>query len=599
PDAPPAEGGEGPLVAPPDAVGEQPEERDAEETYLVYVYDQLERFLSRAPEPTAPRDEELRRAALERLDVERRETASPPPPGVVLPPPLEEETPTGGRPLTPETRGRMEAVFGEDLSKVRVHTDESAKEGARSVGARAYAVGRDVYFAAGRSPESDEELLAHEITHVVQEAGDQSERLSEPTDELEKEAEETARAVKRGEKPEPITKRKGRAGVHRAPSGKLPPGAPDPPPAPGKSSKGRPPVGKRKMDSKLWNAIQSDTELLKDKDFADAIAALDSKPKIDDKVADAVYDAAGNRWVPRAFVPMRFPGDRYLSHYSVRGKQQIKAGEFLERGGGDQREDDKAQNQLSRLMYESVTARAGVDEKDTGPWFTKSATGDRLPALPTRDAAWADYRDNDERAAVTRRKEKLNSEPDMEPGQQTSVSVWNKTLTMNAFDMLWNGTAPGLKGAQYVWMRGQWINRTQFEPDQAAPATAAPAATAAPGGTVNAAATRQVFQADYESHHVIPLWLRSASGKPDGDQLDNLVPWHHSAHQTNHGYHHKVPKDVKDITKVTDYRDFRTGVRFQIRPEDGNAVHDAEPPHVKLNTSNEWEHNPGGPAWMP
>ena len=58
-----------------------------------------------------------------------------------------------------------------DFSRVRVHTDARAAESAQAVGALAYTVGRDVIFGAGRyAPQtaSGRELLAHELTHVVQ-----------------------------------------------------------------------------------------------------------------------------------------------------------------------------------------------------------------------------------------------------------------------------------------------------------------------------------------------------------------------------------------------------------------------------------------------
>jgi|GEM_PF-3298813 len=79
-----------------------------------------------------------------------------------------------GRPLEPGLRQDMERRFGHDFSKVRVHTGVDADCSAREVNARAYTVGRDVVFAAGRfAPETCEgqRLLAHEMTHVVQQSG--------------------------------------------------------------------------------------------------------------------------------------------------------------------------------------------------------------------------------------------------------------------------------------------------------------------------------------------------------------------------------------------------------------------------------------------
>ncbi len=79
----------------------------------------------------------------------------------------------GGEPLNPETRALMEPRFGADLSPVRVHTDERAAASARSVNALAYTVGRDIVFGSGQyAPETSagQKLLAHELTHFVQQS---------------------------------------------------------------------------------------------------------------------------------------------------------------------------------------------------------------------------------------------------------------------------------------------------------------------------------------------------------------------------------------------------------------------------------------------
>src|SRR5262249_7663716 len=76
-----------------------------------------------------------------------------------------------GRPLDPETRRYMESHIGFDFGKVRVHTDDRAPRSARGLGPNAYTLGNHVVFSAGRyTPKSFEgrRLLAHELTHVVQ-----------------------------------------------------------------------------------------------------------------------------------------------------------------------------------------------------------------------------------------------------------------------------------------------------------------------------------------------------------------------------------------------------------------------------------------------
>jgi hypothetical protein len=74
-------------------------------------------------------------------------------------------------PLNPALRDDMERRFGHDFSRVRVHTDSVAGQSANDVNALAYTVGRNIVFGAGRfAPETQEgrRLLAHELTHVVQ-----------------------------------------------------------------------------------------------------------------------------------------------------------------------------------------------------------------------------------------------------------------------------------------------------------------------------------------------------------------------------------------------------------------------------------------------
>jgi len=79
-----------------------------------------------------------------------------------------------GRPLDAATRAFMEPRFGHDFSRVRVHTDARAGESAHAVEAKAYTVGTEIVFGVGRyAPHSSDgrRLLAHELTHVVQQVG--------------------------------------------------------------------------------------------------------------------------------------------------------------------------------------------------------------------------------------------------------------------------------------------------------------------------------------------------------------------------------------------------------------------------------------------
>jgi Domain of unknown function (DUF4157) len=82
-----------------------------------------------------------------------------------------------GNALDADTRAFMEPRFGQDFSKVRVHTGTKAAESARAVNALAYTVGPDVVFRAGQyAPETFEgrRLIAHELTHVLQQSGNRN-----------------------------------------------------------------------------------------------------------------------------------------------------------------------------------------------------------------------------------------------------------------------------------------------------------------------------------------------------------------------------------------------------------------------------------------
>jgi Domain of unknown function (DUF4157) len=94
--------------------------------------------------------------------------------GVEAPPIVDEVLQSPSQPLDENTRDRMEARLGHDFSGVRVHVDSRAAESARAVGASAYTVSQHIVFSEGKfAPSSSEgqSLLAHELAHVVQQAG--------------------------------------------------------------------------------------------------------------------------------------------------------------------------------------------------------------------------------------------------------------------------------------------------------------------------------------------------------------------------------------------------------------------------------------------
>jgi hypothetical protein len=79
-----------------------------------------------------------------------------------------------GAPLARETRTFFEPRLGADLSNVRVNTSSQASSVARQLNARAFTVGNNITFGAGQyQPSSNDgkRLIAHELTHVIQQGG--------------------------------------------------------------------------------------------------------------------------------------------------------------------------------------------------------------------------------------------------------------------------------------------------------------------------------------------------------------------------------------------------------------------------------------------
>ncbi len=98
-------------------------------------------------------------------------SATGPVPATAVPGVVHDVVNSPGRPLDSETRAFFEPRFGDDLSHVRVHADQSAADSAEAIDAKAYTYGRDMVFGAGQyAPETDagKRLLAHELAHVRQ-----------------------------------------------------------------------------------------------------------------------------------------------------------------------------------------------------------------------------------------------------------------------------------------------------------------------------------------------------------------------------------------------------------------------------------------------
>jgi hypothetical protein len=88
----------------------------------------------------------------------------------------------GGSPLPDDVRAFMEPRFGADFGGVRVHTGGEAVQLTQDLKAQAFTHGQDIYLGAGRydpGSAAGKRLLAHELTHVVQQTGGQVQRKTE------------------------------------------------------------------------------------------------------------------------------------------------------------------------------------------------------------------------------------------------------------------------------------------------------------------------------------------------------------------------------------------------------------------------------------
>jgi hypothetical protein len=114
---------------------------------------------------------------------------------------------SSGRPLDTAARSQMEGAFGADFGDVRVHDGAAAGKAASDLNARAFTADKDIFFGAGQyEPRSQEggHLLAHELTHVVQQRSaakgtGRGPTISSAGDASEHRADAAADAVMRGE----------------------------------------------------------------------------------------------------------------------------------------------------------------------------------------------------------------------------------------------------------------------------------------------------------------------------------------------------------------------------------------------------------------
>lgn len=126
-------------------------------------------------------------AAAKPVSMGRLQRRADDPHGAATAPPIVHDVlRSSGQSLDASTRAFMEPRFGRDFGDVRVHVGDKSDQSAKAVRALAYTVGRDIVFAAGNyktGTTDGRRLLAHELTHTMQQAGGKSyERASTAPD---------------------------------------------------------------------------------------------------------------------------------------------------------------------------------------------------------------------------------------------------------------------------------------------------------------------------------------------------------------------------------------------------------------------------------
>lgn len=92
----------------------------------------------------------------------------------------------GGQPLPDSVRGPLEPQLGHDFSQVHIHTDAQADNLSQQLGAKAFTTGHDIFFREGAyqpGSGSGRGLIAHELTHVVQQGAARVSRQAAETEE--------------------------------------------------------------------------------------------------------------------------------------------------------------------------------------------------------------------------------------------------------------------------------------------------------------------------------------------------------------------------------------------------------------------------------
>ncbi|MEQ1529831.1 MAG: DUF4157 domain-containing protein [Methylococcales bacterium] len=139
------------------------------------------------------------RCASEKLQLQRK--AYEPTFPEIIPAVVHDVINSPGSTLDSTSMNYMAPRFGQDFSSVRIHTDSRAQESAHSVNAAAYTVGNNIVFGSGQFRPEDPRgkgLLAHELSHVIQQRQGTQNGHFLPDEALEKEADSAASSAMEG-----------------------------------------------------------------------------------------------------------------------------------------------------------------------------------------------------------------------------------------------------------------------------------------------------------------------------------------------------------------------------------------------------------------
>jgi hypothetical protein len=111
----------------------------------------------------------------------------------------------GGSPLPGDVQSEAKKSLGRSFKDVRLHTDEQADQISRRISARAFTIGKDIFFKKGAyAPGSSQgrETLIHELTHVVQQSGGKGSsgtlKLGDPGSAMEQQADKLGKKAVQG-----------------------------------------------------------------------------------------------------------------------------------------------------------------------------------------------------------------------------------------------------------------------------------------------------------------------------------------------------------------------------------------------------------------